>query len=173
MQNDSATRYGTVTRIFHWVMALLVIQQFFKLADRINDGEHWLGNTFGSWHISLGASVLVLVVLRAIWARRTKARRPQHTGASAVWVKGGHFLLYACMFLMPVTGLLYMLGKGYGLKLFGTQVLAKTGVTTEWMASLGSLHSPLSWLFVVLVLGHIGMALLHHFKGEDSLKRMV
>lgn len=174
MINDTAARYGALSKFFHWLMALLIIQQFFKLGDRINDGEHWLGDTFGSFHLSIGATILVLVILRALWALRQQSSRPQHSGATAWAVRGGHILLYLCMFLMPVTGVLYMLGNGYGLKVFGSQLIAKSGVETDWMLSLGSLHSPIAWVFLVLLLGHVGIALVHHFiKRDDTLRRML
>ncbi|PKL24367.1 MAG: cytochrome B, partial [Spirochaetae bacterium HGW-Spirochaetae-2] len=38
MLDDSHQRYGAVTRFFHWVMAILIVEQFFKFADRINEG---------------------------------------------------------------------------------------------------------------------------------------
>ena len=174
MINDTAARYGALSKFFHWLMALLIIQQFFKLGDRINDGEHWLGDTFGSFHLSIGATILLLVILRALWALRQQSSRPQHSGATAWAVRGGHILLYLCMFLMPVTGVLYMLGNGYGLKVFGSQLIAKSGVETDWMLSLGSLHSPIARVFLVLLLGHVGIALVHHFiKRDGVLRRML
>lgn len=172
--NDSAHRYGGMTRLLHWAMALLIVWQFLKLGDRISDGEHWIGQTLVPWHISIGAVLLVLIVLRLLWALGQRQQRPQHVGPTALLVKAGHGLLYASMLLMPITGILLMLGNGYGLKVFGMQLAAKTGVETGWMISLGSLHSPLAWLFVALVLGHIAAALFHHFvKKDDTLKRMV
>src|SRR3546814_19411404 len=36
---DSRSRYGTVSRAFHWLMALLIVWQFLKLGDRIAEGE--------------------------------------------------------------------------------------------------------------------------------------
>lgn len=174
MINDSATRYGALSRFFHWLMALLIIQQFFKLGDRINDGEHWLGDTFGPWHLSIGATVFVLVILRVLWALRQRTNRPTHQGAFAWAVGAGHGLLYLCMLLMPVTGVLYMLGNGYGLKVFGTQLVARSGEETQWMLNIGELHSPIAWLLLVLLVGHIGIALLHHFiKRDDTLRRML
>lgn len=170
---DSAHRYGGITRLLHWVMALLIGLQFLKLGDRINDGEHWIGQTIVPWHISFGSLLLVLIVLRLLWAVGQRQQRPRHVGPTALLVKVGHGLLYASMLLMPVTGILLMLGKGYGLKVFGQQLVAKTGTETGWMASLGELHSPLAWLLLVLVVGHIGAALFHHFvKKDDTLKRM-
>ncbi|VVN71683.1 cytochrome b [Pseudomonas fluorescens] len=170
---DSAHRYGGITRLLHWVMALLIGLQFLKLGDRINDGEHWIGQTIVPWHISFGGLLLVLIVLRLVWAVGQRQQRPQHVGPTALLVKGGHALLYASMLLIPITGILLMLGKGYGLKVFGLQLVAKTGVEIGWMASLGELHSPLAWLLVILVVGHIGAALFHHFvQKDDTLKRM-
>lgn len=170
---DSARRYGGITRLLHWIMALLIGWQFLKLGDRIHDGEHWIGQTLVPWHISIGGLLLVLIVLRLLWARGQRQQRPQHVGPTALLVKVGHGLLYASMLLMPIAGILLMLGNGYGLKVFGLQLVAKTGVEIGWMASLGRLHSPLAWLFVILVVGHIGAALFHHFvQKDDTLKRM-
>jgi cytochrome b561 len=174
MINDSAERYGALSRFFHWLMALLIIQQFFKLADRINDGEHWLGDTFGPWHLSIGASLLALVLLRLLWAFSQRAKRPSDEGAAGLAARAGHGLLYLCMLLMPVSGVLYMLGNGYGLKIFGTQLIARSGEKTQWMLSLGELHSPIAWIFLLLLIGHIGIALLHHFiRRDDTLRRML
>lgn len=40
--------------------------------------------------------------------------------------------------------------------------------------NIGQLHSSLAWMLTVLIVGHIGMALIHHFvKRDDSLKRML
>jgi cytochrome b561 len=171
--NDSAQRYGAITRLLHWGMALLIGWQFLKLGDRISEGEHWIGQTLVPWHISIGGLLMVLIVLRLLWARGQRQQRPQPAGPTALLVKAGHGLLYACMLLMPIAGIFLMLGNGYGLKVFGLQLVAKTGVETDWMISLGSLHSPLAWLLGILVVGHIGAALSHHIvKKDDTLKRM-
>ncbi|UPQ84691.1 cytochrome b [Pseudomonas knackmussii] len=173
MINDSRDKYGSVSRLFHWLMTLLILWQFLKLGDRISEGEHWIGQTLVPWHVSLGVLLFVLVVLRIVWFVRQYKQRPLHDPATASLVKSGHFALYACMALMPITGLLYMLGNGYGLKVFGTQLVAK-GPEIDWAASIGSLHSPLAWLTVILVLGHTAAALYHHYvKRDDIMRRML
>lgn len=173
MINDSRDKYGSVSRVFHWLMTLLILWQFLKLGDRISEGEHWIGQTLVPWHVSLGVLLFVLVVLRIVWFVRQYKQRPLHDPATASLVKSGHFALYACMVLMPITGLLYMLGNGYGLKVFGTQLVAK-GPEIDWAASIGSLHSPLAWLTVILVLGHTAAALYHHYvKRDDIMRRML
>lgn len=135
--------------------------------------QHWIGQTLVPWHVSLGAVLMLLVVLRIIWSARQLERRPLHDPATAWLVKAGHLALYACMVLMPITGVLYLVGNGYGLKVFGQQLLAK-GPEIGWMASVGSLHSALAWLTLLLVIGHIGAALYHRLvKRDDIMQRML
>src|SRR5690606_37649378 len=136
---DSKERYGTVSKWFHWLMGGLIIWQFLKLGDRIREGEHWVGQTLVPWHVSIGALLLVLVVLRIFWASSQLKQRPRHAPATAFVVRAGHFTLYAGMLLLPITGVLTMLGNGYGLKVFGMQ-LAEKGPAIAWAASVGSLH---------------------------------
>ena len=174
MKGDSKERYGSISRFFHWAMALLIGWQVLKFFDRIEDGEHWVGQTLVPWHISIGSLLLVLIVLRLIWAARQKNNRPEQDPATAFLVKAGHGLLYAGMLLMPITGIMTMIGNGYGWTVFGIQLVARGGEEIGWMASIGSLHSPIAWLLLILIVGHIGIALLHHFVKKDGvLRRMV
>ena len=77
------------------------------------------------------------------------------------------------MVLMPVTGMLTMIGDGYGLTVFGMELVAG-GDEIPWMATVGSLHSPIAWGLLVLIAGHAGIALLHHFVKKDGvLRRMI
>ncbi|MBJ6979354.1 MULTISPECIES: cytochrome b [unclassified Luteimonas] len=176
MSRDTRERYGTVSRFFHWTVALLVIWQALKLFDRIDDGEHWVGQTLVPWHISIGVLVLLLVVPRIVWALRNQGNRPPAPPPRALGLlaKAGHVALYVALLLMPLTGLAIMLGNGYGLTVFGMELVAK-GAEIPWLANVGgALHSPLAWLLVAMVLGHAGMALVHHFIRKDGvLRRML
>lgn len=171
--NDSKARYGGITRLFHWGMALLVYWQFLKFFDRIGDGEHWVGENLVSWHISIGSVLLVLIVLRMIWATTQKSNRPDQDPATAFLVKAGHRLLYLCLLLLPITGVMYMIGNGYSWSPFGIELVAG-GAEIGWMATLGSVHSLIAWSLLILVVGHVSIALLHHFVKKDGvLRRML
>ena len=172
--NDSKERYGGITRLLHWGMGLLIVWQFMKFFDRINEGEHWVGENLASWHISIGSVILVLIVLRMLWAASQKNNRPEQDPATAFLVKAGHGLLYLGMLLLPITGLMIMIGNGYGWSPFGIQLVAGNGPEISWMATLGSVHSLIAWSLLILVVGHVGIALLHHFVKKDGvLKRML
>lgn len=171
--NDTQSRYGLLSRALHWLMALLILIQLLKFGDRIADGEHWIGQTLVPTHGSLGALILALVVLRALWAWSQRTRRPDHEGPVRLLVTGGHGMLYLSMLLLPVTGMLYVLGLGYSVKVFGLELIAGSGTETAWMIALGKLHSPIAWLLLAMVLGHVAAALYHHFVLRDgTLRRM-
>lgn len=171
MTNDTSASYGTVTKAFHWGMALLIFWQMLKFFDRIGEGEHWVGQVLVSWHFSIGTLLLVLVAARIVWVARQRVR-PAHDPATAFAVRTGHVLLYACMVLLPVTGILVMVGGGFGLTAFGTPLIAE-GAKVPWAATLGSLHSPIAWLLLVLTIGHAGMALRHHFVKRDGILQRI
>lgn len=172
MRNDSSASYGSVTRIFHWVMTVLIGWQILKVFDRIADGEHWVGQTLVPWHISIGTLLFVLVVARIIWVAKQRVR-PVQEPATAFFVKAGHVLLYVCMAAMPVTGALTMLGGGYGWSAFGIEIAAK-GDKIPWASAIGSIHSPIAWTLMVLIIGHIVMALYHYFiKKDDVMGRII
>lgn len=67
-----------------------------------------------------------------------------------------------------------MIGNGYGLDPFGIELVAGGGPEIGWMAALGSFHSLIAWALLILVAGHAGIALLHHFVKKDNvLRRML
>src|SRR3546814_12769187 len=109
----SMQRCGIDTRFVLWGWACFYSTQFYSFDDRPGEVEHWIGHTIVPWHISVGVLLLVLGLARASWARTQRPRRVRHVGAIGPLVTAGHFLLYASMLLMPVAGLMLMLGKGY------------------------------------------------------------
>jgi len=117
--------------------------------------------------------MLLLILLRLAWAAGQRHHRPQPDPAQAMLVKAGHGALYLGLLLMPITKIMVMLGGGYGVKPFGIEIFAKSE-EIAWAKALGQLHSPIAWILTVLIVGHVGMALIHHFvKRDDTLKRML
>src|SRR3546814_4062913 len=104
---------------------------------------------------------------------RQKGSRPEQDPATAFLVRIGHSLLYVGMALMPITGILTMLGGGHGWSAFGIELVAEGG-KIPWMASLGSLHSPIAWSLLILIVGHSGIALRseEHTSELQSLMRI-
>lgn len=176
MRRDTRERYGTVSRLLHWGVALLVVWQVLKIFDRIDEGEHWVGLVLVPWHISVGVTILAIMLVRIGWTLRNRSHRPPPPEPKLLGflAKAGHVALYAALVLMPLTGMGIMIGNGYGLSVFGLELVA-AGPEIPWLATVGGLiHSPLAWLLLAMVIGHGGMALVHRFVKKDQvLQRMV
>jgi len=172
MKRDTRDRYGSISKLFHWGMTALIGWQMLKFFDRIDDGEHWVGQTLVPWHISVGSLLLLFVVARLVWVAKQDVR-PSQNPATVMLVRTGHGLLYACMVFLPITGILRMVGAGYGWSAFGLDILPG-GPEVAWADTLGSLHSPIAWLFLVLLTGHVAVTLWHDFVAkDDTLRRIV
>ncbi|MDV6316440.1 cytochrome b [Idiomarina sp. HP20-50] len=171
MKSDSIERYGTVSRFFHWVIATLVLWQAMKVFDRINDGEHWVGETLVPWHISIGALILVLVLLRIVWASRNLSNRPPAPpGVLGVLARAGHIIIYIALVFLPIAGMSFMIGKGHGLTIFGMELVSR-GTEIPWLAAIGELHSPVALFLLAVLAGHVVMAFWHQFVRKDGLLR--
>jgi cytochrome b561 len=128
--------------------------------------------------VSIGTLIQQLVAFRIYWALRQRPNRPAASAdpTMAFLARAGHFLLYAGLVVLPLTGIAILIGNGYGLTVFGIELVAK-GPEIPWLAGLGgTLHSPVAWLLMLMlmIVGHVGMALVHHVvKKDDVLRRML
>ena len=174
MRQNTKARYGSVARSLHWLTALIILSNIALglWAERIPLEQMALKVQVFSFHKTLGLAALDVALVRIGWALSQRERPPQQ-GPTAVLSSIGHKLLYLLMVAMPATGSAYVVGNGYGLKLFGVQLIERSGVETPWLIALGEWHPPLAWLTLLTVAGHVGAALLHHFVfKDDTLRRM-
>src|SRR5690606_33839797 len=103
-------------------------------------------------------------------------RRPAYAvGTTGRLARLGHVLLYGLMLVVPALALLRQVGSGKAFSAFGIQVSQNTGVKVPWMtAPADLLHSVLAWCLLALIVGHVVMALVHHFRlRDDTLVRMI
>ncbi|MEZ5601580.1 MAG: cytochrome b/b6 domain-containing protein [Candidatus Competibacteraceae bacterium] len=84
-------------------------------------------------------------------------------------------LLYSCMFLLPISGYLFVMAGGYGIKLFGVYMLPDPIGKQAWLAALARLlHILAGYAAVVFIAWHVGLGLKHHLFDRDRfLYRML
>jgi cytochrome b561 len=167
---DSAQRYGAVSRLLHWAMAALLVWQYLTVI--VPEG-HFLESIVGGTHKAVGLLLLVLVVIRLLWALSNRGRRPASLSVPA---KLGHLALYGLMVLIPLLALLRQYGSGRAFEAFGMTIMSGfDGDKIEWMlAPANLLHGNLGWLLLVLIIGHIVMTFVHRRQGDvDVLGRMI
>lgn len=170
---DSPARYGTLSRFFHWTMAIILAWQFatalshLLLEDTAIEGFLW------GTHKVVGLLLIILVVLRGLWSLRNRGHRPPSLSPMASL---GHLGLYLLMIVVPLIGLVRQYGSGKAFEPLGIPLMPGfDGGAISWMTAPGVLHSWLGWLLLLMVIGHIAMVFVHRRRprDEDVLARML
>ncbi|WP_416138389.1 cytochrome b [Halomonas sp. HK25] len=163
--------YGRVSRLFHWGMAALFAWQFVTVGARVLLPDGALDDFLWPTHKPLGALLMLLVVLRLVWALVDRTRRPPSLNLAAHL---GHLALYALMVAVPLVALMRQYGSGRAFSPFGIPLMSGFEGEIEWMTAIGGIfHGLLGWVLLALVVGHVGMAILHRrLSDENVLARM-
>lgn len=174
---NTDTAWGSVSMALHWLIVLLVLA---TAVLGLVMGEMRFSPTkvqAFALHKSLGLTVLALMVLRLAW--RLVGGRPAALADSARWQSATaevtHWLLYAALFAMPLSGWLYNSASNFPLRWFGLfTVPPLTGRDQDIKEFAHDAHEMLFWVIVVLVLLHAGAALWHHMvRRDETLDRML
>jgi cytochrome b561 len=181
-------RYGSVAMTFHWIIATLLIANLALGLWFAEFMTHKDPNLFAvvQIHKSIGLTVLVLSLLRLGWRLINPVPplpRTMGPGLRAL-AHTSHFLLYAFMIVIPLSGWLMVSASSIGL---GTPFFGLFHVPdAPFLSSLpraerhpyhemfGMVHVYLAWAMIVLVPVHVAAALYHQFLSRDDvLKRML
>ena len=164
-------RYTKVAIVLHWLIALLIFFAFplgLYMAD-LPLSPRML--KLYSWHKWTGVTVFALVMLRIIWriGHRPPAPVPmprwQARAADAV-----HYLLYALMVAIPLSGWLMSSAEGHQTVWFGKVPLPDLIGKDEALGDvLGEVHELLNYTMLALFVVHLGAALKHQFIDKDRL----
>ncbi len=174
---NSHLRYGVVAITLHWVMAVLVIGMIILGLYMVTlpislQKLKWYGR-----HKEFGVMILMLVTLRLGW--RFGNIVPS-LPAFFSWVEKSaahlvHYLLYALLILMPLTGWMNSSAAGLQVSFFGLFLLPDLVQPDESLRQfLSMLHKTMGYTLLVLICLHVIAALQHHFYYKDDiLKRML
>ena len=171
---SSPRTYGTLARTFHWTIAGLLLVQIplaFYMVDQPL-GPDKLGNY--AIHKSIGLLLFTVTALRLAW-RLTHPAPPLSAGI-ARWqqfvARGTQILLYALMFLMPLTGLLRSQAANFPVSFFRFFTIPTiVGVNEALSKSLSAAHETQGSILLVLISAHALAALHHHFFRKDDVLR--
>ncbi len=175
--HDTQASYGMTTRLLHGLLALLVLSMY-VLAWVMNsyaDGDPGRGPVVGL-HASTGILTLLTALGLLIW--RWNQPRPS-LAELPPWQRHlarlTHGLLYLCVIVQPVSGIVMTLAGGHALRFYGLLTLASPWSQNKALAGAAAgLHGLLPWLLLLLLGLHIGAALHHYFIMRDRiLQRML
>ncbi len=169
-------RYGLTARLFHWIMAVMVIAMLLIGIGMVSTTTpRYL--VLVSIHKPLGFAILVLAVLRLLNRIANQppalpANVPRWQRAMAIF---SHALFYGLMISLPLIGWAMLSAEGYTIVLFG-RIIVPTILSPDaaLFAQLRALHGiSAAVLFATLVL-HLAAVLFHQWIRKDaSLSRMI
>src|SRR5215475_2179038 len=173
-RNDRV-RYGTVAMAFHWTIAALVVTNivlgiwFVNFIDRTDPIRRAVVN----WHESIGATVLVLSLLRLGWRLMNPIPAPpaDFSPAKRMFARGTHYTLYALMILVPLAGWSLASVPARPLVLFGSVPWPKIFLFANLApdaakaagGTLAATHIILAFLLFALAIGHASAAIFYHY----------
>ncbi len=188
---NSSTTYGSVTKAFHWLTALLILAMI-PLGLIANDLAHQvrapdasaseasvrLAATLFSTHKTVGVAIFFIALARILWALgQTKPRLLNGDRPVEAWAaETVHWLLYGSLVAVPLSGWVHH--------------AATTGFAPIWWPfgqslpfvpkdpHLGeiaaTLHYLLQWVLIGALVLHVSGALKHHLiDGDATLRRML
>jgi cytochrome b561 len=174
---NSAERYGAVAQALHWlIVALLILQVMSALiADEMPVGLEKL--TVLGRHKSIGMTILMLAAIRVIWRFVTPppslppTLKPYERGLARIT----HFLLYALLFVMPITGWIMSVAHNYPVSWFHLFTWPNPVAPDKELAeTMEGVHKSLALVLGGVVTLHILAALKHRFVlKDDVLQRML
>ncbi len=179
---NSASHYGAVSRFLHWSVFLLFVCQYVgaNIMTNLARDKTLFGLTQGdyyNWHKSIGLVLLGLALLRFIWRKAMPLPdwAPTLSPAERTISHRNETFLYWCMFLLPLSGYLFVMAGDFGIKLFGIYNLPNPIGKQEWLATLALVvHIVTSYAAVVFIAWHVGLGLKHHLFDRDRfLNRML
>ncbi len=173
---NTAEKYGFIAKGLHWIMGFLIIAAWIVGYYAID-----LPNTdpqkfkLFDLHKSVGMVILMLVIIRYSWLLYggTPGMATMNKTLAAA-AKTVHYMLYAFMFIQPISGWAMSSAAGYNPTLFGLftfpGLIPKDPSAVQFFVLI---HNAAAMMLLTLVVLHVGGALFHHFILKDNtLKRM-
>ena len=172
-----ARGYGGVAKALHWLVFALLLAQYIVAITMPNIGRGTVPGTLINLHMSIGVTILLVIVVRWLW--RVDHRVPLATAEMAAWeqrfARVTHALIYLFLVIDPILGWANASARDFTIAVFGIVSLphivpAKSAIGMQ----AGGVHTWLGWALLVLIGLHVAAALFHYFVRRDHvLQRML
>ena len=181
---NSKTHYGSVTKLFHWLTALLVLTAIglgayasYGIDPTTETGITQLAAVF-SLHKTVGIAAFMVAVLRIIWALSNV--KPGLLNANhrieAVAAEVVHWLLYISLVVVPLSGWIHhAAASGFAPILWplgqSLPLIPKSAAVSDFFAGW---HFVFTKVLLISIFLHFAGAIKHHLIDKDAtLRRML
>ena len=170
----NAPRYTGVAIGLHWLIGLAILVSLGVGLYMVDLSLSPTKLRLYSWHKWAGVTIFSLVLIRCTW-RITHPTPPLPTDMpkwQRVIAEGTHYVLYALMIAIPLTGWLMSSAKGFQTVYFGVLPIPDLlDKNKELGETLTLVHRYLNYMMIAIIVAHIGAALKHHFIDKDDILR--
>jgi cytochrome b561 len=179
------TRYSGIAIAIHWLTALAIVAQLVMgwSMTSMKPGSY-LQFSLYQWHKSVGMTILALSILRLIW--RLLHKPAPLPATMPAWemraANASHAFLYVLLIMLPLTGWAVVSASTLNIPtvLYGVLPLPHLPVLSDLTdkraaeSAIVLVHEIGGWILAILLAGHVGAALRHHFLvHDDVLVRML
>jgi cytochrome b561 len=173
---NTETRYGMVTIILHWLMAIIIIGLVILGLYMTRIPVSLEKIKYYGCHKEYGIFILMLVMLRIVW--RIGNITPFLPTAMPSWEKFAahavHWAFYGFMIALPITGWLFSSAAGLPPSFFGLFTLPNLIAPNHDLRHLfAEIHKWLAYALIATFFAHVGAALKHHFINKDDILKRI
>ncbi|CAI0697457.1 TPA: cytochrome b [Serratia fonticola] len=175
---NTADRFGHVSVLIHWLVALTVYGMFALGLWMVTLGYYdvWYHQA-PEIHKSIGTLLFIVMVVRVVWRFISPPPKPlaSYSRLTRISAVLAHIALYTVLFAILISGYLISTADGQAISVFSWfDVPASVTGLPQQADTAGTIHLYLAWAVVVLSVLHALAALKHHFIDRDvTLKRML
>jgi cytochrome b561 len=166
----SRSQFSFISRILHWLMAVLLLcMLFIGAAMVVSLGDY---SRLVALHRPLGILILILAAIRLINRMLTKPPPfpPTMSAIERLMASSSEKLLYALMFALPLVGWGMLSAGHYPIVMFGpVQLPPILPPNPALYAFLRPVHTVLAYLLFITFLAHLGAVLFHTLVVRDRL----
>ena len=179
---DTLSKFTKKTVALHWIVAIVFIA---LLIIGIYMVENEAYELYGI-HKSVGVIILLFAIYRVIWRMSNGFPKPLGSPSPSMHklAKFVHYLLIIGTILMPISGIIMSAMGGYGVAVFGLELVAANPDPSNPMEMIAinesiafiahTVHGLGGNILMLAVILHIAGALKHHIIDKDgTLKRML
>ena len=166
------TQFTPLSRLLHWLMAAMVLTMLcIGVAMMASLADY---HTLVSIHRPLGIAILILVVVRFV--NRLVSRVPPFPAtmsrAERLAATASEYTMYGLMFVLPLVGWGMLSAARYPIGLYGPLHLPPILPHDIVLYSvLRKAHTILAYLFILMILAHLGAILFHTLVVRDGILR--
>ena len=171
---NTLTEYGLISKILHWVSAILLLAQIplgFYLVD-LDFGTERI--SVENIHVVIGLSIFYLVIFRLIYKiiNPTPKLDPSIFKGQKFLAKLNHLLLYVTILSITISGILKKLFNGETLVIFFKKIRIQDNF--ELGELFYEIHIFSNYLMIALIFIHLIAVISHKlFFNDNLLKKML